>query len=64
MSLLLSLYRQMQAKGWRRADLQRAMGANRTTVDRLLDPDHESKLSVYEAALKALGVEADFQVAA
>ena len=57
-SLKLSTYRAMRARGWRKADLARAMALNPRQIDRLLDLRHSSTLAQLEAALAACGKKA------
>ena len=54
-SLKLSLYEAMQARGWRKADLARALAQDPRQIDRLLDPRHKSTIGQLEAALAACG---------
>lgn len=54
-SLKISLYEAMQARGWRKADLARALHQNPRQVDRLLNLDHASTVAQLEAALAACG---------
>jgi antitoxin HicB len=54
-SLKLALYEAMLARGWRKADLARALAANPRQVDRLLDLLHASTVAQLEAALAACG---------
>ncbi|WP_027238241.1 type II toxin-antitoxin system HicB family antitoxin [Leisingera caerulea] len=56
LSIKLQLYWALNAAGMTRADLQRATGWSRTKVDRLFDPNHESKLTQVEEAFEALGM--------
>ncbi|MFT3974746.1 MAG: type II toxin-antitoxin system HicB family antitoxin [Amaricoccus sp.] len=56
-TLVLELYWALSARGWTRADLQRALGWHRPQVDRLFDLRHETKSVRLEAAFRALGVE-------
>ena len=44
-SLKLSVYQAMRARGWRKADLSRAMGLNPRQIDRLLDLRHASTVA-------------------
>jgi antitoxin HicB len=60
-SMVLELYWALRERGWTRADLQRALGWHRPLVDRLFDLRHETKISRFEAAFRALGVELDVQ---
>jgi antitoxin HicB len=57
MTMVVELYWTLAAVGWTRADLQRALGWHRPQVDRLFDPNHETKLWRFEAAFAALGRE-------
>lgn len=52
--LKLALYMTMRARGWRKADLARALGVNQKAVDRLIDLNHNSRLDLLEAAFAAL----------
>lgn len=54
MDLKLQLYWALFDAGMSRADLMRATGWSRTKVDRLFDPNHESKLAQMEEAFSAL----------
>jgi antitoxin HicB len=54
-SLKVALYRAMRARGWRKADLARALGLNPRQVDRLLDLRHRSTVAQLEQALRACG---------
>jgi antitoxin HicB len=62
-SLKISLYRAMRERGWRKADLARAMALNPRQIDRLLDLRHGSTVSQLEQALAACGkrVEVDLR---
>jgi antitoxin HicB len=62
-SMVLELYWALRARGWTRADLQRALGWHRPQVDRLFDLRQETKISRLEAAFRAIGVELDVQAA-
>lgn len=59
--LKLALYAAMRARGWRKADLARAMELNPRQVDRLLDLNHASTVAQLEQALTACGVEAEVE---
>ena len=59
MDLKLDLYRATRAAGVTRAELARRLGWNRTSVDRLFDVDHASRLEQIEAAMGALGFRVD-----
>lgn len=48
------LWNEMCERGWRKADLTRAMGVKPVAVDRLLDLMHSSKMDQLESALVAL----------
>lgn len=45
----------MRARGWRKADLARALHVDPRQVDRLLDLRHGSPVAQIEAALAACG---------
>jgi antitoxin HicB len=49
------LYRAFLESGDRKADLARRLGVPKTSVDRLFDLRHRSRLDQIEAAFKALG---------
>lgn len=53
-ALKVSLQRALKHRGWTRADLQRAMDAHRTQVDRLFDLNHASRIEQIEEAFAAL----------
>lgn len=52
-SLKLQTYIAMRARGWRKADLARALDLNPRQVDRLLDLRHASTIAQIEQALAA-----------
>lgn len=54
MQLKLQLYWAIQEAGLKRSDLVRLTGWPRTKVDRLFDPNHESKLAQMEEAFAVL----------
>lgn len=54
-SLKISLYRAVRERGWRKADLARAMSLNPRQIDRLLDLRHGSTVAQLEQALAACG---------
>src|SRR4051812_13721308 len=54
-SLKVAAYRAMRARGWRKADLARALGLNPRQIDRLLDLRHGSTVGQLEKALRACG---------
>jgi antitoxin HicB len=54
-SLKVAVYRAMRARGWRKADLARALGLNPRQIDRLLDLRHGSTVGQLEKALLACG---------
>lgn len=62
-SLKISIYRAMRERGWRKADLARAMALNPRQIDRLLDLRHSSTIAQLEQALTACGkrVEVDLR---
>ena len=51
----LRLHNALLAAGLTRADLQRSLGWQRESIDRLFRLDHNSRLDQLEAAFKALG---------
>ena len=59
--LKLALYRAVRAKGWRKADLARALRVDAKTVDRLLDLRHSSTVAQLEAGLAACGCQAEIE---
>jgi antitoxin HicB len=61
--LKISVYRAMRERGWRKADLARAMSLNPRQIDRLLDLRHGSTVGQLEQALAACGkrVEVDLR---
>jgi antitoxin HicB len=60
--LKVDLYRAMRRAGVSRAELMRRLGWQRTSVDRLFQIDHASKLEQVEAAFHALGLEVHIEV--
>ena len=60
--LKIAAYQAMRERGWRKADLARALGVNPRQVDRLLDLRHGSTVDQLEAALRACGRRADLVV--
>lgn len=54
-SLKVILYLAMRARGWRKADLARALNMDPRLVDRLLDLRHRSTVTQLDAALRACG---------
>lgn len=54
-ALKVEVYRAMRARGWRKADLARAMGLNPRQIDRLLDLRHASTVAQLEQALTVCG---------
>lgn len=61
-SFKLAVYQELLQRGWRKADLARALAVNPRQIDRLLDLGHASPLSPLEAAFAALGKVARVQV--
>lgn len=55
LELKLQLYWALREADMTRADLVRITGWPRTKVDRLFDPNHESKLALVEEAFAAMG---------
>ena len=60
-SLKVAVYRAMRARGWRKADLARAMDLNPRQIDRLLDLRHGSTVAQLEQALGACGRRAEVE---
>jgi antitoxin HicB len=58
-NLKLAVYQAMCARGWRKADLARAMALNPRQIDRLLDLRHSSTVAQLEQALAACGRSAE-----
>lgn len=54
-SLKVAAYEAMRGRGWRKADLARAMGLNPRQIDRLLDLRHASTIAQLEQALAVCG---------
>lgn len=50
------LYRALRAKGWRKADLAKAIGADQKAVDRLFRLSHASRWDQVDEAARALGM--------
>lgn len=63
-TLKLAIYQAMRAKGWRKADLARAMGLNPRQIDRLLDLRHASTVAQLEQALAVCGERAVLELEA
>lgn len=61
--IALSIYQTMRDQGVRKSELARRLGWHMPQVDRLLDPQHASRLDQAEAALRALGREMRVTVA-
>lgn len=57
--LKIAVYDAMRERGWRKADLSRAMGVNPRQIDRLLDLAHASSVAQLEQALALCGRRAD-----
>lgn len=60
-TLKLALYQSMRERGWRKADLARAMAVNPRQVDRLLDLRHSSTVQQIEQALAVCGKRAEIE---
>ena len=60
-SLKVAAYRAMRARGWRKADLARALELNPRQIDRLLDLRHGSTVGQLEKALRACGRRVEIQ---
>ena len=58
----VELYREWVAAGLRKAELARRLGIPKTSVERLFDLQHHSRLDHIEAAFKALGKEIRIEV--
>lgn len=54
-ALKIAAYQAMRERGWRKADLARAMGLNPRQIDRLLDLRHASTVAQIEQALAVCG---------
>lgn len=52
----VELYQAMRAKGWRKADLARALGVDPRQVDRLFDLNHATPVRQLEASVAACGM--------
>jgi antitoxin HicB len=63
-AMKVAVYTAMTERGWRKADLARALGVNARQVDRLLDLDHQTPAAQIERALAVLGKEAVFSLKA
>ena len=61
-ALKLAIYAEMREQGMTQAQLGERIGIDGRQVRRILDLDHESKLSQLEAALAALGLHAAVSV--
>ncbi|MFV1591140.1 type II toxin-antitoxin system HicB family antitoxin [Phaeobacter sp. JH20_36] len=59
LSVKLQIYWALSEAGKTRADLQRMTGWSRTKVERLFNPNHETKLAQVEEAFDALGLRAE-----
>jgi antitoxin HicB len=57
--LKVALYRAMRGRGWRKADLARALELNPRQIDRLLDLRHGSTVAQLDQALRACGQKAE-----
>jgi len=51
----VELYRALRAAGLRKTELARRMGIHKQQVERLLDPDHTSRIEQLELAFRAIG---------
>lgn len=61
-SLKLAAYTAMRERGWRKADLAKAMALNPRQIDRLFDLRHQSTVAQIEQALAICRMRADVQV--
>ena len=59
--LKVGVYQAMRERGWRKADLARAMGLNPRQIDRLLDLRHASTVAQLEQALTICGQRAEVE---
>lgn len=59
--LKVLLYRLLRGEGITRAELQRRLGWNRESVDRLFRLDHQTRTAQFDAAYRALGHELSVQ---
>lgn len=53
--LKLETYAAMRERGWRKADLARALGCNPRQVDRLFDLHNATTVDQFDAAMRAIG---------
>lgn len=60
-ALKIAVYQAMRGRGWRKADLARAMGLNPRQIDRLLDLRHGSTVAQLEQALAVCGKRAEVE---
>ena len=63
-TMKLAAYEAMRAKGWRKADLARAMRLNPRQIDRLFNLNHASPIAQIEDALAACGQRATIELLA
>lgn len=61
-AIKIMLYRGMQAKGIRKADLARQIGVHKQEMDRLFSLNHATSLAKIEKAFAVLGKRLDFEV--
>lgn len=59
-SMKLAIYQAMLERGWRKADLARALSQNPRQIDRLFNLRHASPVPQLEQALKAMDREVHF----
>jgi antitoxin HicB len=59
-SMKLAIYQAMLERGWRKADLARALAQNPRQIDRLFNLRHASPVPQLESALKAMDRQARF----
>jgi antitoxin HicB len=62
--LKIDLYRALRSSGLTRAELARRLDWSRTSVDRLFDTNHASRLEQIEAAMEILGFRIDARLVA
>ncbi|HEX2653202.1 MAG TPA: type II toxin-antitoxin system HicB family antitoxin [Xanthobacteraceae bacterium] len=61
-ALKVAIYRAIRMRDWRKPDLARALDADLSVVDQLLDLRHASTVAEVEAAFTVCGVEADIMI--
>jgi antitoxin HicB len=61
-TLKVAIYRAIRMRDWRKPDFARALDADLSVVDQLLDLRHASTVAEVEAAFTVCGVEADIMI--